>query len=104
MVIYEGLTVRGSRTRTSEAQLPSAARGRPNSAAGSCRTDVSTLAPDASYWHELGPYYEWLVADLLGYDPLGSGRAVCTVISLNHVEHRVHGVRDEFPGEYMKEG
>lgn len=46
------LTVKGSRTRTSDAQLPCAARGRPKSAAGSCSNEVSTLAPAASCYNQ----------------------------------------------------
>jgi hypothetical protein len=43
------------------------------------------------------PVDEWFAADLFSDDPLSSGRAVCTVIRLDHIEDSVHGMRNELP-------
>jgi len=58
---------------------------------------VSTFAPEASYIISYTLKCPGCETDLLGDNPLGSGWTVRTVIRLDHVEHIIRGVGDEFP-------
>lgn len=92
------LTVKGSRTRTRDAQLPAAARGRPNSAAGSSNTVGSTFDPAASYIRQSRSIVNAGRTCLFRDDTFRRCWTICSVITLDHVECTAVRVRDELSG------
>lgn len=92
------LTVKGSRTRTRDAQLPAAARGRPNSAAGNSNTVGSTFDPAASYIRQSSSIVNAGRTDLFRDDTFRRCWTICSVITLDHVECTAVRVRDELSG------